>query len=540
MPVKTAAVARRRRLATTAPHRLLRRAAPTAPTASRRSSSATSPRPSTPSPPARCCASRATSRSSSRSSARRPARPTRWSGRTTTPAPRSPRRCSPARSTSARWATTRCSSTAPRAGKPASTATEMVSVTGYNPKGALNGVVVGADSDVTSLERPRGQEASRASVGSAGHGTLVQALDEGRHRPRSRTSRSRTSTRRSAPPRCRPARSTPSAQFVAWPGLLVFRDDDRLVYDGGRLDVPTLHGVVVRKEFAAEDRGRRRRLPAGPASRPPTTCTSTRSRPPRSSPRPTGLPAGGRLPLQRPQRRLDLRPDAQAGAGRRARARRAVPRSRSASSTDPLDVDSFVDDSLVRQGRRGRGYDRTPASTAEPGRDHRPRRGLRAAGHGRRRPPARSGSRARTSTRPVADPTCLLRTVAAGRGRRRHACARSYVPDAADRHPLVRRPDGLAAVDGAATSAVRHRRTTPTSTSTDHPGAEPRDLRARRWRRSRDDRAARRRPHAPARPVAAADAPRPARRGRGGRVAAGALGGPARLAGRRRCCCGTC
>ena len=40
------------------------------------------------------------------------------------------------------------------------------------------------------------------------------------------------------------------SQFVAWPGLLAFRDDARLVYDGGQLDLPTLHGTVVRNEFA--------------------------------------------------------------------------------------------------------------------------------------------------------------------------------------------------------------------------------------------------------------------------------------------------
>ena len=53
----------------------------------------------------------------------------------------------------------------------------MVAVTGYNPHGALNGVVVAG-----GLRRPRpssdleGGDIS-ASVGSAGHGTLVQALE---------------------------------------------------------------------------------------------------------------------------------------------------------------------------------------------------------------------------------------------------------------------------------------------------------------------------------------------------------------------------
>ncbi|MGH3335866.1 MAG: hypothetical protein ACRDOZ_08605, partial [Nocardioides sp.] len=50
----------------------------------------------------------------------------------------------------------------------------MVAVTGYNLEGALNGVVAGGDSDVETLEDLEGGTIS-ASVGSAGHGTLVQA-----------------------------------------------------------------------------------------------------------------------------------------------------------------------------------------------------------------------------------------------------------------------------------------------------------------------------------------------------------------------------
>src|ERR1700744_3936610 len=57
--------------------------------------------------------------------------------------------------------------------------TEMVSVTGYNPKGALNMVVVSPDSRASGLADLAGTKVS-ASVGSAGHGTLVRALDKAR------------------------------------------------------------------------------------------------------------------------------------------------------------------------------------------------------------------------------------------------------------------------------------------------------------------------------------------------------------------------
>jgi NitT/TauT family transport system substrate-binding protein len=41
------------------------------------------------------------------------------------------------------------------------------------------------------------------------------------------------------------------SQFVAWPGLLVFQDKAKLLYDGAELNYPTLHGVVVRRAYAA-------------------------------------------------------------------------------------------------------------------------------------------------------------------------------------------------------------------------------------------------------------------------------------------------
>jgi NitT/TauT family transport system substrate-binding protein len=53
--------------------------------------------------------------------------------------------------------------------------TELVSATGSSPTGALNMVVVAPDSPVQTLSGLAGQKVS-ASVGSAGHGTLVRAL----------------------------------------------------------------------------------------------------------------------------------------------------------------------------------------------------------------------------------------------------------------------------------------------------------------------------------------------------------------------------
>jgi NitT/TauT family transport system substrate-binding protein len=41
------------------------------------------------------------------------------------------------------------------------------------------------------------------------------------------------------------------SQFVAWPGLLVFQGKAKLLYDGAELNLPTLHGVVVRRSYAS-------------------------------------------------------------------------------------------------------------------------------------------------------------------------------------------------------------------------------------------------------------------------------------------------
>ncbi|QNI06636.1 ABC transporter substrate-binding protein [Mycobacterium kubicae] len=123
--------------------------------------------------------------------------------------------------------------------------TEMVSVTGYNPKGALNMVVVTPDSSATALTDLAGKKVS-ASVGSAGHGTLVRALDRaGVHgvdvlnqQPQVGASALESGQVQAL------------SQFVAWPGLLVYQDKAKLLYDGAELNVPTLHGVVVRRSYA--------------------------------------------------------------------------------------------------------------------------------------------------------------------------------------------------------------------------------------------------------------------------------------------------
>lgn len=124
--------------------------------------------------------------------------------------------------------------------------TEMVSVAGYNPKGALNMVVVAPDSSATALADLAGTKVS-ASVGSAGHGTLVRALNKAgingvevlNQQPQVGVSALESDQVQAL------------SQFVAWPGLLVYQGKAKLLYDGAELNVPTLHGVVVRRTYAS-------------------------------------------------------------------------------------------------------------------------------------------------------------------------------------------------------------------------------------------------------------------------------------------------
>jgi NitT/TauT family transport system substrate-binding protein len=126
--------------------------------------------------------------------------------------------------------------------------TELVSVTGYSPTGALNMVVVPPDSTARTVADLKGQKVS-ASVGSAGHGTLVRALDNAGIDPATGVEilNQQPQVGGSA---LESGQAQALSQFVAWPGLLVFQNKAKLLYDGAEGDYPTFHGVVVRRDYA--------------------------------------------------------------------------------------------------------------------------------------------------------------------------------------------------------------------------------------------------------------------------------------------------
>jgi NitT/TauT family transport system substrate-binding protein len=128
-------------------------------------------------------------------------------------------------------------------------ATEIVSVTGYNAKGALNMVVVEPGSASTKLADLAGKKVS-ASIGSAGHGTLVRALAGAGIDPRTGVDVLNQQPQVGASA-LESGQAQALSQFVAWPGLLVNQGKAKVLYDGAELNYPTLHGVVVRRAYAA-------------------------------------------------------------------------------------------------------------------------------------------------------------------------------------------------------------------------------------------------------------------------------------------------
>ena len=177
--------------------------------------------------------------------------------------------------------------------------TEMVSVTGYNPKGALNMVVVAPNSSANTLTDLAGPE-----------GLGQRRLGRPRH-PGARPGQGRRSSASGVEVLNQQPQIGASAlesgqvqalsQFVAWPGLLVYQGKAKLLYDGAELNVPTLHGVVVRRDVRRRAPGGARRLPAGPTRRHRLPQREAAGGGPdrRAGKRPA---AGGGLPVQRPGR----------------------------------------------------------------------------------------------------------------------------------------------------------------------------------------------------------------------------------------------
>jgi NitT/TauT family transport system substrate-binding protein len=126
--------------------------------------------------------------------------------------------------------------------------TELIATTGYSLRGSLNQVVVPTGSAARTLADLAGKRVSM-SLGSAGDGMFSTALQHNGIDAHSvHTVNQDPSIGASA---IDGGQVDALAQFVPWPQLVIFRNQGRLLYDGGDNNVPTFHGVVVRKQFAA-------------------------------------------------------------------------------------------------------------------------------------------------------------------------------------------------------------------------------------------------------------------------------------------------
>ncbi|MEU9499069.1 ABC transporter substrate-binding protein [Streptomyces sp. NPDC048196] len=286
-------------------------------------------------------------------------------------------------------------------GKQLHAPTRLVSVTGYNLRGALNTIVTKPGSALRSLSDLRGKKVS-SSVGSASDGTLVRALqragidpEQGVHKLNQQPAVGASALQSGS--------ADALSQFVAWPGLLAFQGKAQAFYDGGALGLPTFHGVTVRDAFAGQRPGVVKAFLAAQreatryVQRHPVDAAERVARA-------TGLPAevvylyngaGGIAtfdPTLKPQLIAALKKD--------------VPVLRAARLTGPVDVDSFVNDRFVKAGY-GSGYATAVRSTAHPSADE-------------------VWLRGEDRTHSFADPAALLRFVAAHRASVRAA----YVADA--------------------------------------------------------------------------------------------------------------
>lgn len=125
--------------------------------------------------------------------------------------------------------------------------TEMIATTGYSLRGSLNQVVVPKTSSARTLADLTGMRVS-TSLGSAGDGMFSTALQ------RNDIDKATVNVVNQDPAVGAAAieggQVDALAQFVPWPQMVIFRNQGRLLYDGGDNEVPTFHGVVVRKQFA--------------------------------------------------------------------------------------------------------------------------------------------------------------------------------------------------------------------------------------------------------------------------------------------------
>ncbi|MGD1917822.1 MAG: ABC transporter substrate-binding protein [Pleurocapsa sp.] len=120
----------------------------------------------------------------------------------------------------------------------------------YSPNGAGNAVVVPKDSDVTSLSELAGKSVS-VPFGSAAHGMLLKALSDNGVDPETDIELISQAPEVGGTS-LRTGQIDAHADFVPFGELFPFRGFAKKIFDGAQTGVPTLHGIVVRSDFAQE------------------------------------------------------------------------------------------------------------------------------------------------------------------------------------------------------------------------------------------------------------------------------------------------
>lgn len=120
----------------------------------------------------------------------------------------------------------------------------------YSPNGAGNAVVVPKDSDVTSLADLKGGAVS-VPFGSAAHGMVLKALNDAGIDPE-KDVKLISQAPEVGGTSLRTGQIDAHADFVPFGELFPFRGFAKKIFDGAQTGVPTLHGIVVRSDFAEE------------------------------------------------------------------------------------------------------------------------------------------------------------------------------------------------------------------------------------------------------------------------------------------------
>ena len=127
--------------------------------------------------------------------------------------------------------------------------TQLVAIIAYNAFGSGNGVVVHKDSPYYQLSDLKGKLIS-VPFGSAAHGMVLQAM-QARGWPENYWNLVSQSPEVGTT-NLQEKKIDAHADFVPFADLLPYRGFARKIFDGVETKVPTFHGVVVRKDFAAE------------------------------------------------------------------------------------------------------------------------------------------------------------------------------------------------------------------------------------------------------------------------------------------------